>query len=279
MTRIYISGPMRGYEHFNFPAFYECEDYLTGGSNTDLEVINPARKDAEEDRLGPLPSTDIDITDEMMYRWMRRDLSDVAACDEIILLPGWRESTGARREYDVARWCGLTAWEYDPTEDVGFRLSPVLYTDATVTDVSEPMTSDDPQWQKDLQEAIRDFDQAFDQTFHGGEVRVTNALTGGEKGSKPARYDLLPVGPLRQVAEHYGKGAAKYADRNWERGYDWSLSYAALQRHANAFWDGETYDPETGSHHMAAVVFHALALMEWNETHPELDNRPRKATL
>lgn len=48
-----------------------------------------------------------------------------------------------------------------------------------------------------------------------------------------------------------------------------------MQRHAWAFWNGETYDPETGSHHLAAVCFHAMAMMEWTETHPELDDRPQ----
>lgn len=106
------------------------------------------------------------------------------------------------------------------------------------------------------------------------EVRTKNPITGGEKGQKLARYDLIPVKPLRVVAEHYGRGAAKYAERNWERGYDWSLSYAALQRHAQAFWGGEDNDPETNTPHLAAVVFHALALLEYGETHPELDDRP-----
>jgi len=106
------------------------------------------------------------------------------------------------------------------------------------------------------------------------EVRVTNEVTGGEKGSKLERYDLIPVRPLAHVARHYGIGARKYTDRNWERGYDWSLSYAAMQRHANAFWGGETYDAETGTPHLSAVVFHALTLMEYVETHPELDDRP-----
>src|SRR5690625_7397406 len=66
-----------------------------------------------------------------------------------------------------------------------------------------------------------------------GEVRVTSD-TGGQKGSKKARFDLIPVVPLWEVAEVYGKGAEKYEDRNWERGYDWSLSFAALRRHARS---------------------------------------------
>lgn len=104
------------------------------------------------------------------------------------------------------------------------------------------------------------------------ETRTVSS-TGGEKGVKLARYDLIPAGPLRAVAEHYGKGAAKYEDRNWERGYEWSKSFGALMRHAWQFWNGEDIDEETGSHHMAAVTFHALALIEWASTHPEFDNR------
>lgn len=108
-----------------------------------------------------------------------------------------------------------------------------------------------------------------------GEVRTVDPTTGAEKGSKLARYDLLPVRPLWQLAEHFGKGAQKYADRNFEKGYKWSLSYAALQRHANLFWGGEDIDPETGSNHMIAVAWHALALVLFGETHPEKDDRPK----
>lgn len=104
------------------------------------------------------------------------------------------------------------------------------------------------------------------------EVRSVSS-TGGEKGTKDARFDLLPIVPLTQVATHYGIGARKYAARNWERGYEWSKSYAALQRHAHAFWGGENIDEETGSPHMAAVAFHALALLEFSVTHPEFDDR------
>jgi len=110
--------------------------------------------------------------------------------------------------------------------------------------------------------------------FSSGEVRTVDPETGGEKGVKAERYELLPVLPLREVARLYGVGATKYAERNWERGYAWSRSFGALQRHANAFWSGETIDPDTGLHHMAAVVFHAFALMEFDRTHPEKDDRP-----
>lgn len=108
------------------------------------------------------------------------------------------------------------------------------------------------------------------------EERVVNEKTGGEKGKKLQRFDLIPPGPLWQLAEHYGRGAEKYADRNWERGVDWSLAFAALQRHAWAWWNGEDDDPETGSHHLACVAWHAFALLEYQRTHPELDDRPER---
>ncbi len=107
------------------------------------------------------------------------------------------------------------------------------------------------------------------------EHRVTDPETGGEKNSKLARFDLIPTGPLWKLAEHYGEGAKKYDDRNWERGYRWSLSYAALNRHLNAWWDGEDFDEETGSNHMTAVLWHAMALLEFTETHPDKDDRPK----
>lgn len=110
------------------------------------------------------------------------------------------------------------------------------------------------------------------------EQRVKNPITGGEKGQKLARLDLVPARPLWELAEHYGKGAHKYSERNWEKGYDWSLSYQAAMRHLLKFWQGERweYDPETGYYmdHLAAAAFHIFALMEFGHTHPELDNRP-----
>lgn len=42
-----------------------------------------------------------------------------------------------------------------------------------------------------------------------GEVRVTSE-TGASKGSKLARFDLIPQDALWELAEHYGKGAEKY---------------------------------------------------------------------
>lgn len=108
------------------------------------------------------------------------------------------------------------------------------------------------------------------------EVRMTSS-TGGQKGGKPERHDLIPTGPLRMLAAHYGKGAAKYervnGRDNWRNGYEWSLSYAAMQRHLAAFWSGEDNDPETGSPHLVAAAWHCFTLLDFMEHYPEFDDR------
>lgn len=125
-------------------------------------------------------------------------------------------------------------------------------------------------------------------------TRATGA-TGGSKDLKIERYDQIPTGPLAELAARYGIGHLKYADKdglnNWRHGYPWSWSYRALIGHANAFWAGEdvdeaTYvgtddesaydengDPRPGVMHLAAVAWHALAMLEWLETHPDNDDR------
>jgi hypothetical protein len=100
--------------------------------------------------------------------------------------------------------------------------------------------------------------------------------TDGKKGEKLARYDLIPPYPLWLLAEVYGRGAAKYADRNWERGVHAHKLWGAMQRHSNQYWAGEDIDPQDKQHHLASVAWMAFALLELQRTHPELDDRPHK---
>lgn len=103
--------------------------------------------------------------------------------------------------------------------------------------------------------------------MHDEEVRETSA-TGAAKGVKLAHYDRIPTWPLYLLACHYGKGNGKYPAvnglDNWRNGYEWSKSYAALQRHINLFWSGEDIDEETGSHHLVAAMWHCATMLEWD---------------
>lgn len=104
------------------------------------------------------------------------------------------------------------------------------------------------------------------------ETRVTDPVTGGQKGTKLERFDLIPPAAMEEVARVYGRGANKYADRNWELGYNWGLSIAALERHLSLFKQRESRD-ELGNHHLACVVFHALALMAFEKFARGTDDR------
>lgn len=104
------------------------------------------------------------------------------------------------------------------------------------------------------------------------EIRSVSS-TGGEKGVKLERFDLIPIEALTALATHYGVGARKYADNQWRKGYEWSKSYAALQRHLTAWWGGEDIDAETGSSHLAAVAWHAFTLLTFVSEHPDFDDR------
>jgi hypothetical protein len=87
------------------------------------------------------------------------------------------------------------------------------------------------------------------------------------------RFDLIPVYPLQEIARVYTIGAAKYADRNWEKGMSWGRIFAAMMRHGWAWWGGETHDPTDGQHHLASVVWCAMALMEYEKKKLGTDDR------
>jgi hypothetical protein len=94
-----------------------------------------------------------------------------------------------------------------------------------------------------------------------------------DKG-KLQRFDLIPPEPLWALAELYGIGAKKYADRNWEHGIVYGRVYAALLRHLEAWRQGEDYDPDNGQHHLDSVNWNGFALrtFEARGKGAELDN-------
>lgn len=50
------------------------------------------------------------------------------------------------------------------------------------------------------------------------------------------RYDLLPAYALDELVKVYSMGAKKYAPRNWELGMAYSRVFAAIMRHAWAWF-------------------------------------------
>jgi len=89
-----------------------------------------------------------------------------------------------------------------------------------------------------------------------------------------APWHLLPTDAVRCVVRVLGFGAARYQERNWETGLDWSRVYAALQRHLTAWWEGERYDPDSGMPHLWHVATNALFLVAYEMRGVGKDDRP-----
>ena len=77
------------------------------------------------------------------------------------------------------------------------------------------------------------------------------------------RFDLIPPEAQIGLAVLYGIGAKKYADRNWEKGMDWTRIIRALKSHTEKFELGEDYDLEDGQHHMLSVAWNAFTLFTY----------------
>lgn len=89
------------------------------------------------------------------------------------------------------------------------------------------------------------------QDFETGAVRDIQV-------GKP-RFDLIPLGPLRRLADHYAAGAEKYGDNNWRKGIPMQRTLASLERHLADWKEGKTDED-----HGAAVLWNMLSLM-WTE--------------
>ena len=92
--KIYISGPMSGYEDLNFPEFHDMQAWLNGSG---FIALNPAR----------LPQG----LDYSVY--MELDLILVKASDALVLLKGHEHSPGARAEKAFAESLGIPCFEVD----------------------------------------------------------------------------------------------------------------------------------------------------------------------
>lgn len=75
-------------------------------------------------------------------------------------------------------------------------------------------------------------------------------------------YSLVPVEPLREVARVLTFGAVKYEPNNWQKVPDPIRRYTdAMLRHIEAWRGGETFDKESGVHHLAHAICDAMFIL------------------
>ena len=96
--------------------------------------------------------------------------------------------------------------------------------------------------------------------------------TNKKDAGKPP-MELVDPYAIQQLARVLEFGANKYAPNQWRGGIEWTRVTAAVLRHTFAFLDGETFDQETGLHHMAHVMCEAMFLVNFVQTHRDMDDR------
>lgn len=249
---LYVSGPMSNIPEHNFPLFNQVAAYLR---REGYEVYNPA------EHFGG--RTDLARQVYMLedFRILLEMAKQYPSCG-LVMLPGWERSYGAVAEAVMAMELGFKFYRWD-------NGTLVLIPDMRKHIAEVGMAS----IRKLLPDNFPGTATTAAPAPAPGEVRITDPKTGGQKGMKPERLDLIPRHGLEVLSRVYGYGAAKYADHNWRKGYKWSLSYAAMQRHLIAFWDGEDNDKESGLPHLGHAAFHCFALMGFMDFYKTGDDR------
>lgn len=112
--------------------------------------------------------------------------------------------------------------------------------------------------------------KAVEEWERQGALETTMLQRNGLKHDKgKPRFDLLPLGPLRELVAVLTFGAEKYAPNNWQKvpeldgreGPPRRRYYSAMMRHATAWYEGEVRDLESGLHHLAHVACCAFFLV------------------
>lgn len=88
-----------------------------------------------------------------------------------------------------------------------------------------------------------------------------------------AELHQVPSSLLIGVAKVLMYGEQKYEKGNWRKGIDWSVPYDCMMRHMLKWLDGETLDDESGLPHLYHAAANIAMLIEYSETHKNLDNR------
>lgn len=102
-------------------------------------------------------------------------------------------------------------------------------------------------------------------------------MTEGRKDDAgKARIELWPPEAITALAEIMTFGAAKYGDRNWEKGMAWGRLYGAAMRHLWAWWKGEEADPESGRSHLYHAGCCIVFLIALEARKKGTDDRPGK---
>lgn len=97
--------------------------------------------------------------------------------------------------------------------------------------------------------------------------------TGDRKNSGKLKWSLVSMRALEPMVEVLMFGAQKYSSHNWKKGLKYSEISESMQRHLNAFMQGEDDDPESKLLHVGHILCNAMFLSYMVLFRPDLDDR------
>ena len=94
-------------------------------------------------------------------------------------------------------------------------------------------------------------------------------------GASKVPLHLVPPSAKHFLAEALGDGARKYGPYNWRDSKISISTYkAAMERHMDAFWDGEDYAADSGVHHVAHAMACCALILDAMGIDMLVDDRP-----
>jgi len=86
-------------------------------------------------------------------------------------------------------------------------------------------------------------------------------------------FYLMPHRVLNYLGDIYLYGCKKYDENNWRKGMKWGKIFGAFCRHSGQWFDGESYDKESGMHHLGHALWQLLGLRWYEKNTPKFDDR------
>tara|TARA_R110000822_G_scaffold302649_2_gene426968 strand:+ start:20102 stop:20422 length:321 start_codon:yes stop_codon:yes gene_type:complete len=96
---------------------------------------------------------------------------------------------------------------------------------------------------------------------------------GERKNEGKLKWSLVSWRALEPMVSVLMFGAAKYAPNNWKQGLKYTEICESLQRHLNAFIDGEENDPESKIAHVGHILCNAMFLSYMFLFKKDMDDR------
>lgn len=91
--------------------------------------------------------------------------------------------------------------------------------------------------------------------------------------SGKAPMDLLPYESLEEIAKVLAFGAKKYERANWAQGINQSRLISAAMRHLGQYNNGEDFDSESETLHLANAACNLLFAIWMHKNRPDMDDR------